>query len=182
MPSSVAPVIVSTAQLGAILGMSARRVQQLREEGMPRAGHGKWDLMVAIPWYLEHIERQAKPRDKSTEEARRRYEQARAGIFEHKEAETKGRALTQVEHKAIVSELCADIASTIESFPVREYSQPHERAQAFRICHTLRERLGESVSRAGLVRRKRGRGKASVTAPDEERESMGGTASDAATA
>jgi len=149
---------------------------------MPRVGHGKWDLMAVIPWYMEQIEKHANPRDKTTEEAQRRYYLARAGLTEHKEAESKGQAVSLAEHKAVVSELCADIADTIEAFPVREYTQPDERERAFRICNKLRQRLSESVAKAGMVGGKRSREPTASATADSELEPMGGGEPDAATA
>ena len=178
---STDPVIVSTAQLAAILNLSARRVQQLREEGMPRATHGKWDLMSAIPWYIEHLEKNARPQDKTSEEAQRRYYLARAGLTEHKEAEAKGSAVSLAEHRAVVSELCADLAMEIEAFPVREYTQPDERDTAFRICHRLREQLAVAVSEKRQDDSEDDSEPAAGTPPDTQRESMGRAVSDAAT-
>jgi phage terminase Nu1 subunit (DNA packaging protein) len=182
MPDRSDPVIVNTSQLAAMLAIGERRVQQLREEGLPRVIRGKWDLMAVIPWYLEHVEKHANPRDKSTEEAQRRYYQARAGLTEHKEAKEKGQALSIAEHKAIVSEMGADLAGALESFPVREYTRPDDRAAAETVVRHLREHLAKSAARAGMVGRSRDHVEAAEPAADEEREPMGGEPSDAATA
>lgn len=173
------PIIVKTAQLAIMLALSERRVQQLREAGMPRIRHGTWDLMAVIPWYMEYIEKHANPKDKTSEEAQRRYYLARAGLTEHKEAEAKGQAVSLAEHKAIVSELCADLAAEIESFPLREYTQPDERDTAFRICYRLRERLAGSALSSRDVDREGGGEPLVGAATEPERKPVGGRVQDA---
>lgn len=180
MPKRTDPVIISTAQLAGILSLTERRVQQLREAGMPRVQHGKWDLQSVMPWYLEHIHAQANPHDKTAEDARRRWELARANLTEHKVAESKGQSLSLAEHGAIISEMLATLAGDIESFPVREYTNPDDRAIASKVCTRLRTSL--AVAASGMGRRAKRSGTTAAAAADEERESMGGEEPDAAQA
>ena len=42
--------IVGSGQIAAALGITRRRVEQLVDEGMPRAGHGKYDLGACLLW------------------------------------------------------------------------------------------------------------------------------------
>ena len=175
------PIIASTAQLAGMLRFSERRIQQLREAGMPRVAHGKWDLMAVIPWFLEHLDgSRSAHHDPSLEAARKRKLSVDTKLAEHKLAESQGKAITLAEHVAIISELCAGLAGEIEAFPVREYTAPDDRANAGRVCTHLRSCLSESVKGMGIGARKRR--EAVSSAPAEEREPVGGEEPDAATA
>lgn len=53
-------MMVSTQQLCEILGMSARRIQQLaKENAIVRVAHGKYDLPSSIQAYIESIKEQS---------------------------------------------------------------------------------------------------------------------------
>jgi phage terminase Nu1 subunit (DNA packaging protein) len=58
--------ICSTKELAEALAIGDRRVQQLVNQGMPRAGHGRYDLLMCLRWcYLELTKAQAnKPKEK----------------------------------------------------------------------------------------------------------------------
>jgi len=176
------PVIVTTTQLAGMLSLSDRRVQQLREEGMPRITRGKWDLMAVIPWYMEQVEKHANPRNKSAEEAQLRYFNARAGLTEHKEAESKGQAISIDEEVAIGAEFTTSLTGAIDSFPLREYDDPKERAIATRICIHVREHLARAIDHPWVGGRKKANGRIAGTPTDTEREPVGGSTPDAATA
>lgn len=166
-----------------MLALSDRRVQQLREMGMPRISRGKWDLMAVMPWYLEHQEiSRSAHHDPSLEAARKKKLAVDTQLAEHKLAQERGQSVTLAEHKAVLSEICADLAGEIESYPVREYTQPDDRNRAATMCTKLRVRLADVVSRSGLGGRKGGRRANTGAAPAEERESVGGRTPDAATA
>lgn len=48
-------VVVGTDQLAAIVDLTPRRLQQLRGEGMPSRGRGKWPLMDCLRWYIRYL-------------------------------------------------------------------------------------------------------------------------------
>ena len=48
---------VSAGELAEYLGISARRVQQLAKEGMPRIGRGEYPLREAVRYYVEYLHR-----------------------------------------------------------------------------------------------------------------------------
>ena len=156
-------------------------MQQMREAGMPRVQHGRWDLMHVLPWYMDQRERMAETHHSpSLEAARKRKLAVDTKLAEHKLAESRGQSIPLDEHSAIVMELAAGMAGELEAYPMREYTSPDERDRAVRLCTHVRACLAELVQGMGLGARRR-RPVAGPTA-DEEREPVGGGESEAASA
>lgn len=85
-------MILKTAQLALLLGLTARRVNQLAEEGITiRAGHGEFDGPASVQNYVASVTNRAKDGeaaiDKEREEARLKKEQA--DHFEFKNAKLR---------------------------------------------------------------------------------------------
>jgi phage terminase Nu1 subunit (DNA packaging protein) len=54
------PVVVTTAEISEIFGLSDRRVQQLVKEGaLVKVSRGKYDLKASVQRYIEYIKEQA---------------------------------------------------------------------------------------------------------------------------
>ncbi|WP_245441221.1 hypothetical protein [Neorhizobium sp. T7_12] len=72
---------LTTAELGLLLGLTTRRINQLAEEGLVvRLGHGEFNGPQSVQRYVEHASNRGKDKenhiDKEREEARLKKEQA----------------------------------------------------------------------------------------------------------
>jgi len=145
------PLIVNTSRLARVFGLSERRMQQLRNEGMPNHARGRWDLETVVPWMLDRVERKAAPEDGTITEAQRRYYLARATNAEMSAARDDGQLVDLGVHLAIVAELVTGMKSEIAAAPVRLFDQPEERSLAERICDAILDRLAERAASLGTV-------------------------------
>jgi phage terminase Nu1 subunit (DNA packaging protein) len=48
---------VSVHRVAEIFGVSVRRINQLGQAGMPREGHGQYDLSKCCVWYIRHLQK-----------------------------------------------------------------------------------------------------------------------------
>lgn len=48
--------VVTISRLCEVLNLSQRRIGQLVDEGMPRTGHGKYDLVGCCSWYIRYLQ------------------------------------------------------------------------------------------------------------------------------
>ena len=60
--SDVAIAEVDANRLAKVLNVTARRVQQLSNEGMPKSGRGKYPLIACIHWYVKFWQDRAEGR------------------------------------------------------------------------------------------------------------------------
>lgn len=105
---------LTTAQIGALLGLTTRRVNQLAEEGIAvRKKHGVFDGPASIKAYIEHVSNRGKDKeaaiDKEREEARLKKEQA--DTQEIKNAKLRKELLPVEEVSRVWSEQISSIRS-----------------------------------------------------------------------
>jgi phage terminase Nu1 subunit (DNA packaging protein) len=107
-------MILKTTQLALLLGLTARRVNQLAEEGITiRAGHGEFDAPASVQNYVASVTNRAKDGeaaiDKEREEARLKKEQA--DNFELKNAKLRKELLPIDEVARVWSEQISEVRS-----------------------------------------------------------------------
>lgn len=83
-----------------VLGLSARQIRNLEDEGLPHRADGRrklYPIPEAVQWYLQHKKRKALERVEQADydEAKARREQARARQEEIKLAKEEGRIITR---------------------------------------------------------------------------------------
>jgi phage terminase Nu1 subunit (DNA packaging protein) len=57
---------VSIDQLAKVLNLTPRRVQQLANEGMPRAARGRYELGPCMQWYIRYLQKALESRSSET--------------------------------------------------------------------------------------------------------------------
>lgn len=107
-------MILKTAELALLLGLTSRRVNQLAEDGVTvRAGHGEFDGPQSVQNYVASVANRAKDGeaaiDKEREEARLKKEQA--DHFEFKNAKLRKELLPIDEVSRVWSEQIAEVRS-----------------------------------------------------------------------
>ncbi|MGJ7040514.1 phage terminase Nu1 subunit (DNA packaging protein) [Shinella sp. BE166] len=107
-------MILKTAQLALLLGLTTRRVNQLAEEGvMVRTSHGEFDGPASVQAYVASASNRAKDKeatfDKEREEARLKKEQA--DTQELKNAKLRKELLPVAEVTRVWSEQISSIRS-----------------------------------------------------------------------
>lgn len=167
--------MISTRQLAELLMINPKTLRRMHERGMPRVSHGKWDLYVVLPWYLEQKRIEVSPEDLSERDAKRRYWLAKATTSEVEAAKAQSQHLPVAVVSALVSEVCVDLAGELEAYPLREHSDPHLREIAIDVCRKLRTRLADSAARAERISEPSGR--AAGVSTSAQRKSLGGRAS-----
>ena len=116
---------LNTTELATVLGVSARRVQQLVQDGtIPKASRGKFPIVKAVAAYIEMIasrkpsEAEAKVElDRKTAEAR--LKAAKASMAELEQAELERKMHRAEDVKVIMEDLVYTIRSALLTLPAR---------------------------------------------------------------
>jgi|SRR6185295_1758654 len=99
--------VATTAEIGAALGITTRRVQQLVDEGMPRLDRGKYDLLECLSfWFLKAAEERDKAREEQgsgLDAERERLTRAQADLAQLELSEKRGEMIPLDMHKTFVS-------------------------------------------------------------------------------
>jgi phage terminase Nu1 subunit (DNA packaging protein) len=124
--TSLADTIVSTSDLAAVLGLTDRRVRQLREDGtLPEAGRGRFVLGAAVQAYNGRLREQAAGRQGADEDApdltdeRARLAKAQADAQEMKNAQTRGELLPRGDVDAAVAAAFARVRARLVGIPAK---------------------------------------------------------------
>jgi len=144
LPHSV-PVIVDTGRLAGLLGVDERTVQRWRNEGMPRHGHGRWNLADVFPWILNRITERSKPADGTGEEASVRYQQGRAELMDIDVAKARRQLLTVDEHLAQVARIAQSGIGVCERAPMELFEERDEQDICRRVCDEIRRAIADSA-------------------------------------
>lgn len=152
---------VSTETIGKALNLSARRVQQLVKEGLPRIAPGQFDLGLCMQWYIRYLQQALEARatpggdgaylELSSERARLAREQADRTALENATrrgelvevavaAEEWSRYLVAIRARflALPTKLAAEIARLTDADAVRS-----------RIDNEVRECLAAAADQSG---------------------------------
>lgn len=115
------PLYVGRERLAYIMGVTPIMVTKLTHAGMPKAGHGRYDLAECVQWYLESWrERTREARSaKTTSGERQRYDAARADRAELENAQMRGELVDVAEIRATVSGIAATMCLRLDAMPSR---------------------------------------------------------------
>jgi phage terminase Nu1 subunit (DNA packaging protein) len=61
--------LVGVGKVAKALNVTVRRVNQLVNEGMPKAGHGRYDLAQCMLWYIRYLQKALERREGSPEDS-----------------------------------------------------------------------------------------------------------------
>ena len=116
---------VSTTELARVLGLSARRVQQLAQDGIvPPASRGRFRLNDSVQRYITFITgNQISEEEKKTEKARRLAEvqikAAKASVAKLEASELQGKMHRSEDVQAITEEMANTLRSLLLGLPGR---------------------------------------------------------------
>lgn len=121
----VADKNVATTELAAVLGISARRVQQLAQDGiLDTVERGKFELSAAVQAYIRFLGRDAMTEeDKKLESAKRKAEAtlklSKAKIAKAQADELSGQMHRSEDVAAMIADLIYTIRGALMAFPGR---------------------------------------------------------------
>lgn len=114
---------VTQQEFAKLIGLTPRAVSNLRDQGLPYRSEGTRILIQpaeAVRWYVGHKVARAKPSAPSSlDEARQRFESARAELQELELAGRRGELVTVKDHERLLSDAFARVASKLRALPVR---------------------------------------------------------------
>ena len=105
-PTTQEPISVNAEVLGYFLNLSARRVWQLRQEGLPQLGRGLYPLQDCVRWYIAHLTGRDAPA-KTIEATRLRKLAAEAALSELELKRAESRVIPTTAHLALVDAIYA---------------------------------------------------------------------------
>jgi phage terminase Nu1 subunit (DNA packaging protein) len=59
--------LTGITQIANVLNLTERRVQQLVREGLPKEGHGQYDLAKSMMWYIRYLQKKVEARATESE-------------------------------------------------------------------------------------------------------------------
>ena len=141
------PEFVTSIDLGAHLGVTSKRVQQLSQEGvLERLGRGKYEFSKAVQAYIAYKVAFAEKQNQSTsaDRLRDRREQKEALRIAREERE-----LIHIdESDAAMQEVCGALLDFVSSLPARITRDVRERQRIEAICDAGRLRLSDRFEKA----------------------------------
>jgi len=164
-------------QVSRALNITARRVQQLVKEGMPKAERGLYDLGHCMLWYIKHLQKALAARSSGedgsmTSLMSERTKQARETSERMQMANLKarGEVLLAAEVKQEVSKAIAYLAQDLTALPQRITTDEAIQARAQDELILARDRFArnlESLAKPGgsVERRSRGHTRKAKTNP-----------------
>src|SRR6266568_4383250 len=103
MASAMAGNLVDVGRVAQEFGVSERQVQLYVQGGMPKAGHGKYDLLPCFRWYSQKLKQElsdASEKAGDLEYEQMRNQRAMADIKELELAEKRGQLIPLATYKA----------------------------------------------------------------------------------
>lgn len=118
---------VRTEQLAKACNLTPRRIRQLVQEGMPRAGHGRYELGECLSWYIRYlqqiVERRGTPEQSGARlamaEADMRKLTADAEMAEIKVRRLRGELISDADAVAEIRRFCERVRAVILSMRSR---------------------------------------------------------------
>jgi phage terminase Nu1 subunit (DNA packaging protein) len=138
---------VSTLVFANLVGLSTRRIQQLRELGMPFNGRGRIHLVEGFQWLLRY----QKPEAESLSEAKLRKLTAEANLRELEVGEAEGRLL---ERDAIISAVQSSllkVKTRLLAIPTRLGHALANEPSAASVQHILETEISAALSELSLM-------------------------------
>ena len=84
-------IIVTTAEMNELFQVTRETISQWTQAGMPKVGHGKFDLSAVFDWWRENIN--VDDQEQETASARERYWNAKAEEAELKVGQARGQLM-----------------------------------------------------------------------------------------
>ena len=106
---------VSTLVIANLVGMSTRRIQHLREDGLPFNRRGRLNLVDGYQWLLQY----QKPEAESLSEAKLRKLSAEANLREIEWKETEGHLINRQEIIEAIQKSLLQLRNRLLSIPTK---------------------------------------------------------------
>ena len=138
---------VSTQVFANLVGLSTRRIQQLRELGLPFNGRGRIHLVEGYQWLLQY----QKPETENLSEAKLRKLSAEANLRELEVGEAEGRLL---ERDAIISAVQSSllkVKTRLLAIPTKLGHALANELNAASVQHVLETEISAALSELALM-------------------------------
>uniref|UniRef100_UPI003F6809D1 hypothetical protein n=1 Tax=Gorillibacterium sp. sgz5001074 TaxID=3446695 RepID=UPI003F6809D1 len=112
--------LITTKDLAELLDLSARRVQQLAEEGvLIRAEKGKYKLLESVHRYIKHVQNRSHDDDVDYFSERAKHERAKREKAELQVAVMRGELHRAEDVKDVMTDMLAAIRAKLLSLPAK---------------------------------------------------------------
>jgi phage terminase Nu1 subunit (DNA packaging protein) len=141
----VADTLVTRDYLAKLFGVDVRSVKNFVDEGMPKAGRGKYSLQACVPWYITR-EREAARQNKGLNDldlARQRKTVAEARLAEIELATAEGEAIPLEMHVARMRERLETVAGAVKA--ISRYQPDIKAAVTDEAADALCDRMGDEI-------------------------------------
>jgi hypothetical protein len=131
---------VSTESLAKLLMLSTDRIRQLARAGhIPRAGHGRFNLVAAVQGYVKFLkdDDHRASRSAAADELRRQ----KASEIERRMAREDRKIIDLDEAVGCLDDICGLMLSTLNSLPAMITRNPSERRRIEDIIYQAQSRL-----------------------------------------
>lgn len=118
---------VTVDQLAQEFGCTARHIGNFTKEGMPKAGHGKYDLEVCKTWYIHYLKAKLARRvideddgeGLSNDRESARYKRAQADKIEYELAELRGLLIPLQSVRDVTGKIISEARQQLLQLPGR---------------------------------------------------------------
>lgn len=150
-----------TEAISFVFGVTKTRVRQLAKDGMPKAGHNRFNLIDCVRWYADHLKDKQHAPDAETKRQRSRLLKARAdkAILEVKEKENA--LIDMDEVKAVWANHIVSAKTKLLSMPSKlapvlcDMDDPAEiQAEVKRLVYEILNELSEDKPRRHVKKSK----------------------------
>lgn len=116
-------LVVSTAELATVLGLTDRQIRNLVGEGMPQRARGRFDLPGAVQWYVDQWrDRADRSNGKLDSEERRALLAAQTRRAELEAAQLAGELEPRAVAATVLMRVAALVADRLSAMPARRAS------------------------------------------------------------
>lgn len=129
--------------MAAIVGMTERRLQQLANEGMPKAGRDGYPLAACVQWIIEYWRKRATQTPLG--DARRRIAEAEATQAEISLARARAEVAPVATLARSYGEACARVRTRMMAIPSKVAPQVHRMKTIAEIEATVRREVVEAL-------------------------------------
>ena len=138
---------VSTQVFANLVGLSTRRIQQLRELGLPFNGRGRIHLVAGYEWLLRY----QKPETESLQEAKLRKLSAEANLREIELKETEGHLINRQEIIEAIQKSLLQLRIRLLSIPTKLSPVLAVEANAALTKNILEDEIHKALSELSLM-------------------------------
>ena len=138
---------VSTQVFANLVGLSTRRIQQLRELGLPFNGRGRIHLVDGYQWLLQY----QKPETESLQEAKLRKLSAEANLTEIELKETEGQLINRQEIIEAIQKSLLQLRIRLLSIPTKLSPVLAVEANAALTKNILEDEIHKALSELSMM-------------------------------